>query len=112
MCNTHEEFIEFSSREIDSTNETIYKYFLDNEQTAGHRSIVFGLRELNPDENCSQASDPPIVNDRSNFTCNYQLRVYSSGCYYLDENAQWKSDGMKVGPLTNHHQTQCFSTHL
>ena len=99
----------------DWTNETIYKYFLDNEQTAGHRSMVFGLRQLNPIENCSNLSlsfDPPIINEKSNFTSNYQLRVYSSGCYYLDENDQWKSDGMKVGPLTNHRQTQCFSIHL
>ncbi|CAF4543691.1 unnamed protein product [Rotaria socialis] len=27
-------------------------------------------------------------------------------------NNNWQSDGLWVGPLTNHYQTQCFSTHL
>ncbi|CAF1690732.1 unnamed protein product, partial [Adineta ricciae] len=27
-------------------------------------------------------------------------------------NQQWQSDGLIVGPLTNHDQTQCYSTHL
>ena len=101
--------------DLDLTNGTIYKYFLDNEQTSGHRSIVFGLRELGLFDNCSHLSlsmKPPIISEKSNFTSNYQLRIYTSGCYYLDENNQWKSDGMKVGPLTNHYQTQCFSTHV
>jgi hypothetical protein len=46
------------------------------------------------------------------FTSNYQFRVYTSGCYYLDETNQWKSDGILVGPLTNLHQTQCLTTRL
>jgi hypothetical protein len=46
------------------------------------------------------------------FASNYQLRIYTSGCYCLDSNNQWKSDGLTVGPLTNHYQTECFSNHL
>ncbi len=102
---------------IDSTNESIYTYFIDNQQTSGHQSLIFGLRELNSAEIidvCSNSSikNPPITNQRYNFTSNYELRTYTSGCYYLDQNNQWKSDGLIVGPLTNHYQTQCFSTHL
>lgn len=98
-------------------NQTIYKYFLDNEQTAGHRLLTFSLRELNiSDSDCanlSQSIHPPIINENSNFTSNYQLRVYSSMCYYLDKNTnQWKSDGLKVGPLTNHSQTHCLATRI
>jgi hypothetical protein len=99
------------------SNESIYTYFIDNQQTSGHQSVVFGLRELNSTEMiefCSNTSmtNPPMINERFNFTSNYQLRVYTSGCYYLDSNNQWKSDGLQVGPLTNHYQTQCYSTHL
>ncbi|CAF4451521.1 unnamed protein product, partial [Adineta steineri] len=63
---------------------------------------------------CSNSSITylPITNERFNFTSNYQLRIYTSGCYYIDNNNQWKSEGLIVGPLTNHNQTQCFSTHL
>jgi len=78
-------------------------YFLDNQQTRNHQSLVFGVRELN-----SSDSSFPMINQTYNFTSNYKLRVYSSGCYYLDENNQWKDDGLLVGPLTNHKQTQCF----
>ena len=46
--------------------------------------------------NLSLNSNPPITNERFNFTSNYQLRVYTSGCYYLDQNNQWKSDGLMV----------------
>ncbi|UJR18699.1 hypothetical protein I4U23_005606 [Adineta vaga] len=102
---------------LNLTNESLYTYFINNEQTVNHQSVIFGLRELNATEisqRCSNLSiiNPPITNERFNFTSNYQLRVYTSGCYYLDKNNQWKSDGLKVGPLTNRRQTQCFSTHL
>ncbi|CAF1677637.1 unnamed protein product, partial [Adineta steineri] len=102
---------------LNLTNETLYKYFINNQQTSGHQSIIYGLRELNSTEmmnTCSNTliSSPPITDQRFNFTSNYQLRIYTSGCYYLDKNNQWKSDGLTVGPLTNHYETQCFSTHL
>jgi hypothetical protein len=99
------------------TNDNIFQYFLNNQQTSGHQSLVFGLRELKSTEEldfCSSSSlkNPPITNERFNFTSNYELRIYTSGCYYLDQNNQWKADGLIVGPLTNHNQTQCFSNHL
>ena len=86
---------------IDSTNESIYTYFIDNHLTAGHQSVIFGLRELNSTEMIdycfnSQLKSPPITNERFNFTSNYELRLYTSGCYYLDKNNQWKSDGLLV----------------
>ena len=98
------------------TNDGIYKYFIGNEQVFGHQSIIFGLRELNSTEIvdvCSNISmsNPPISNQRSRFTSNYELRIYSSGCYYLDSNNKWQSDGLIVGPLTNLYQIECFSTH-
>ena len=99
------------------TNDSIYTYFLDNHRTRGHQSMIFGMRELNSTEMIKfcfnySMNHPPITNERFNFTDKYQLRIYTSGCYYLDSNNQWRSDGLTVGPLTNYDQTQCFSTHL
>ena len=79
--------------------------------------MIFALRELNSIEMihfCSNLSvrDLPITDQRFNLTSSYHLRMYTSGCYYLTEDNQWKSDGLLVGPLTNFEQTQCFSTHL
>ncbi|CAF1681113.1 unnamed protein product [Adineta ricciae] len=100
------------------TNENLYKYFLDNDQTLNHQSLIYGIRELNLTEyqnyclNNSSLNQIPIRDETSNFTSNYFIRIYTSGCYYLDENYQWKSDGLKVGSLTNHYETECYSTHL
>ena len=62
--------------------------------------------------NSSLVKSPPIRNEVLKVRNDYSLRVYLSGCYYLDENDEWKSDGLIVGHLTNHFQTQCYSTHL
>ncbi|CAF1386372.1 unnamed protein product [Adineta steineri] len=100
------------------TSDDIYRYFIDNQQTSGHQSLIFGIRELNSTETdnyCSQNSSInilPITDQPFNFTSNYELRIYTSDCYYLDENNIWKSDGLIVGSLTNHYQTECLSTHL
>ncbi|CAF1484404.1 unnamed protein product, partial [Adineta steineri] len=101
------------------TNNVIYRYFIDNQQTPTHQSLIFGVRELNSTEinnyclnNSSINTSLPITDEPFNFTSNYELRIYTSGCYYLDENNQWKSDGLTVGPLTNLYETECLSTHL
>ena len=110
-------FFSSTSINLDLTTTNLYTYYIDNEKTINHQSLIFGLRELNTTELntlCSNTSitSPPIINHRLNFTADYALRVYTSGCYYLDSNKRWQSDGLFVGPLTNHYQTQCFATHL
>ncbi|CAF0882123.1 unnamed protein product [Adineta steineri] len=104
---------------INLSDDDIYRYFIDNKQTPGHQSLVFGMRELNSTEmnnyclnNSSVNTSLPITDQPFNFTSNYELRIYTSGCYYLDENNNWKSDGLIVGSLTNHYETECLSTHL
>ncbi|UJR06735.1 hypothetical protein I4U23_011024 [Adineta vaga] len=97
------------------TNQNVYTYFYDNQQTFNHHSLVIGLRELDSISYCSNSlfiNQPPISDEMYNFTANYQLRVYTSGCYYLDNTNEWKADGLTVGLLTNHYQTQCYSKHL
>ncbi|CAF4146964.1 unnamed protein product, partial [Adineta steineri] len=100
------------------TNDDIYRYFIDNQQTPGHQSLIFGIRELNSAEintyclNSSSINTLPITDETYDFTSNYELRIYTSGCYYLDESNNWKSDGLTVGPLTNLYETECLSTHL
>ena len=87
---------------LDLTNDNIYTSFIDNQRTSGHRSVIFGIRELNAteiDDFCSNYSfinSPPISNELYNFTSNYELRTYASGCYYLDSNNNWQSDGLLV----------------
>ena len=96
------------SLSLDLTNESVYTYFLDNQQTSTHQSLIFALRQFN-----GSSSNPPWVNERLAFTADYELRLYTSSCFHFDEGTeQWKPDGLKVGPETNHFQTQCLSTHI
>ncbi|CAM4846598.1 unnamed protein product, partial [Rotaria magnacalcarata] len=98
---------------IDISDDGIHKYFINNNRTAKHRFVIVGLRELNTSEVCSNKSlTPPITDQPFNFSANYELRTFTSACYYLDSNNNWQSDGLLVGPMTDHYQTQCFSTHL
>ena len=46
------------------------------------------------------------------FTSNYELRLYTSACCYFTPDRKYKSDGLTVGPLANHDQTECFTNHL
>ena len=96
----------------------LHTFFLNNQQTSGHRSIIFGIRQLNGTDaqdrctNQSTHADPPRSDQPFRFTDNYELRLYTSGCYYLDVDHRWRSDGLLVGPLTNLSLTQCLSSHL
>ena len=88
---------------LELTNEELYTYFIDNQRLSNHQSIVYGLRELNSTENeqfCSNDSQHQnisgIFNERFHFTSDYEMRMFTSGCYYLHSDNQWKSDGLIV----------------
>ena len=77
--------------------------FIDNRRLDSHHSVVFGIRELNQTEFDHYCTNLSTVNMQAirfasamNFSANYQLRVYTSGCYYADGNYDWKSDGLWV----------------
>jgi len=70
-------------------NQSYFTFMLDNQQTMGHRTLIFGLEGENQE---------------------YEYRVYSSGCYYLNKENEWKGDGLRVGPKTNLSQTHCYLT--
>ncbi len=102
------------------SNDSIYTYFIDNQQTAGHQSILFGIHEFNSTDSCvnyslnspsitsktlnslpvSNSKLNSLINNRKlNFTSDYELRFYASGCHYLDDNNNWQSDNMLVSKL-------------
>ena len=88
---------------LDLTKSDAYRNFLDNHLVSQHQSIVYGLRELSATETqqfCSNTSTvatwPKTFDTPSNFSSNYELRAYTSGCYYLDSDNNWQSDGLTV----------------
>ncbi len=92
-------------------------------QVDGFKGFVgYSLRELNKNETslyCSnnssrqQQSIPPSPQNRTNFTSDFMLRSYTSGCYYYDTaTGKWSSFGMDLYEDTNLEQTHCSSNHL
>lgn len=96
---------EFSSLNeiLDLNPNHLWIHFLDNQQTLNHHSIVYGIRQLDltaDNRFCSNKALHPslfIHDDQPvQFTADYLLRIYQSGCFYLDSHYQWQSDGLIV----------------
>jgi hypothetical protein len=88
---------------LDLTKNDVHRHFLDNQLVSQHQTVVYGLRELNATETqqfCSNTSMMTALPKRFdtpwNFSSNYELRAYTSGCYYLDSDNNWQSDGLTV----------------
>jgi hypothetical protein len=90
-------------------------------QVKGFKGFVgFSIRELNSNEinlYCNESSNTmksfPSLHNNHNFTSDFMLRTYSSGCYYYDtETGKWSSDGMEIYEDTNLKQTHCLTKHL
>ena len=55
----------------------------------------------------------PLTQDKTNFTSDFSLLSYTSGCYYYDVNTgKWSSYGMEIYIDTNLEETHCSSNHL
>ncbi len=87
-------FVLFSEKlifeNLDLTNENLYTFYLNNEEISNHYSLIFTLKELNS-TNCVENFDL-----RDYFISDFYLRIYTSGCYYLDQNNYWQSNGLIV----------------
>jgi hypothetical protein len=67
-------------------NDNLYTYYIDTRGTSGHHSFEFSLRKLSSIDMESYCSNKSIVNQQINFASSYELHIYTSGCYYLNEN--------------------------
>jgi polycystin 1L2 len=82
--------------------------------------VGLGLRELGETElveycqnETSESLKSPPLTDKLNFTRDFGIRVFTSGCYYLDTSTgNWTSDGTHVLSDTNYTHTHCSSSHL
>lgn len=106
-----------------STNQTQYSqflFFMNISQVNGRKGFVgYSIRELNQTElntHCpnNTLKEPPILTNNSQlFNYDFSVRVYTSGCYYLDQSSgKWRSDGMEILPDTTIWMAHCQSNHL
>jgi polycystin 1L2 len=93
QINGYKGFVGYSIRELDSNELNLYCNSSNNNNTS-----------LNA---------PPFSQTKMNFTSDFMLRAYSSGCYYYDVNTgKWSSSGMDIYEDTNLIETHCSSNHL
>lgn len=89
-------------------------------QTNGFKGFVgYSLRELNQTEIylfCNKKivlKSLPLIYNRTNFTSDFMIRAYTSGCYYYDSNiGKWLADGMEIYENTDLSKSHCSSNHL
>lgn len=82
---------------LDTSDDHIHRFYINNNLTASHQYVILGLRELKPSEPCSNnLMLPPISDQPFQFSSDYEMRVYTSACYYLDSNNNWQSNGLLV----------------
>jgi polycystin 1L2 len=89
-------------------------------QVNGFKGFVgFSIREMSLNEKDSYCTPNsslktlPLIQNKVNFSSDFRIRSYSSGCFYYDLNTgKWNSDGMEIYKDTNLRQTHCLTNHL
>ena len=89
-------------------------------QVKGFKGFLgYAIRELNVNEtnlycfSLKIESIIPLTQNRNNFTSDFMLRSYTSGCYFYNtETGKWSPNGMDIYEDTNLKQTHCISNHL
>ena len=81
--------------------------------------VGYGIRELNLNEtniyclNNIAVNRIPMIENQVNFTNDFLIRTYTTGCYYYStDTGKWLVDGMYLFQDTNIYQTHCSSSHL
>ena len=114
---------------LHESNESFYLLFANMSRVNGSKGYVgFSIRELNLTQvDCVNKSSNKVdflltkvaqskevaLQTNQSFTANYWLRVYTSGCYYMNTTTnEWSSNGMEILADSNLTHTHCVTTHL
>ena len=103
-----------------------FRFFKNMSQVNGFKGFVgYSIRELNSNETEFYCITPntkqttilinsfPLIQTQVNFTSDFLVRAYTSGCYYYDVNTgKWQSDGMEIYEDSDLTKTHCSSNHL
>jgi hypothetical protein len=105
-------------------NESFYTLFANMSNTINFKGFIgIGIKQLSTNEfinycstnnNNNRYSIDKIDNkNKVNFTNNISVRVFLSGCYYINKTTGlYSSYGMEVLSTSNTTYTQCISNHL
>ena len=91
-------------------------------QVNGFKGFVgYDIRELDANEaslfcssnNTNVKSSFPLIKNRVNFTSDFYVRSYTSGCYYYEPyTGKWSSNGMEIYQDSNLERIHCSTFHL
>ncbi len=107
-------------------NDSFYLIFANMTKVNGFKGYVgYSIREISLTQleiNCFNKSLNNInsifkklseTKNQSSFSYNYFIRIYTSGCYYMNPfTSDWASNGMEILSDTNITHTHCVSNHL
>ena len=112
---------------IEENNESFFLFFMNMSKVNSYKGYIgYSITELNTTQfsmiDCLNKTnisaldtlisslERPAAN-KSLFESNFWVRVYTSGCYFMDDN-KWSSIGMEILKDTNLTHTHCQSNHL
>ena len=84
-------------------------------------TVGIGLREVTVEDSRNYCHNKTYFNNTFltltqqpwNFSSDVDIRLFSSGCYYLDkETLEWTNEGVEILPDTNITHAHCQSFHL
>jgi hypothetical protein len=103
-------------------SQSFYTFFANMSKTINFTGFVgIGIKQLTSNEftnYCINQKNLYAINNidnqtKVNFTGNISVRIYLSGCYYIDKlTGMYSSYGMEVLSTSNTTYTQCRSNHL
>ncbi|XP_068242609.1 polycystin-1-like protein 2 [Palaemon carinicauda] len=110
----HENFLMVS--DIPTKRNDTYDWFFPTTSINGTGNFFIGVGEFKSDFDIKLMEDPKgndVKNDvMTNITCNYLMRIFTSGCYYFDTKTKaWISNGLEV-TYADSQTTICSVTHL
>ena len=102
---------------IEEGNDLFYLIFANITTVNAFKGYVsLAIKEIDSiSSNCTKIKETNslIDNVSNNFTNNFWLRIYASGCYFMDPlTSVWSSYGMEILSNTNQTHTHCLSNHL
>ena len=105
---------------MNENNESYYLFFQNMTQVNGFKGFIgYIIKEFNLNDTLQYCLENkttqnlPLFHNKVNFTSDFMIRSFSSGCYYYDKaTGKWSSDGMEIYEDTNLRQTHCSSNHL
>lgn len=99
--------------------DAYYLLFLNTSQMAGFNGFVgFGLRELTQAESTLYCANPPnsppiLDTNVTNFTTDFSVKSYTSGCYYYTPaTGKWYSNGVEIFADSNLVTSHCETNHF